>query len=64
MTDAQFKAIQGTFPWTHTVQPSGLGGIVRVMNRHNEEVPIFDMVAVLEVVTQKLKPKEAPDAQS
>jgi hypothetical protein len=60
MTEEQFKAIQGTFPWTHTIQPSGLGGIVRVINRHGEEVPIFDMVAVLEIISRKLQPKETP----
>ena len=64
MTEEQFKTIQGTFPWTHTIQPSGLGGLVRVLNRHGEEVPIFDMVAVLEVISRKLQPKETPDAQS
>ncbi len=65
MTEEQFKAIQGTFPWTHVVQPSGLGGIVRVINRHGEEVPIFDMVAFLEIITHKLKQREEPpSAQS
>jgi hypothetical protein len=64
MTEEQFKAIQGTFPWTHTVQPSSLGGIVRVLNRHGEEVPIFDMVAVLEIISRKLQPKETPNAES
>jgi hypothetical protein len=60
MTEEQFKAIQGTFPWTHVIEPSGLGGVIRVLNRHGEEVSLFDMVAFLEVITQKLKPKETP----
>jgi hypothetical protein len=63
MSDEEFKALQATFPWTHVVHPSGLGGHVRVLNRHGQEVPIFDMIAFLELITRKLEPKESPNAQ-
>jgi hypothetical protein len=62
MTDEQFKQLQATFPWTHTVRPSGLGGHVQVINRFGQEVPLFDMIAFLEMITRKLEAKEAPSA--
>lgn len=63
MNDAEFKRIQATFPWTERVIPSGLGGVVQVIDRNGEEVPLFTMTAFLHFITKKLEPKEKPDAQ-
>ena len=62
MTEEQFKLLQAPFPWTHPIRPSGLGGHVQVLNRFGQEVPMFDMIAFLEMITRKLEAKEAPSA--
>lgn len=59
MTDEQFKQMQATFPWTTRVIPTGVGGLVQVMDRNNQEVPLFAMTDLLELLTRKLeKPNE------
>ncbi len=64
MTDAEFKKLQGTFPWTERVIPSGMGGLVQVLDRNGEEVPLFAMTAFLAFITRKLEPKEKPNEQA
>lgn len=64
MTDEQFKALQNTFPWTEKVTPTGLGGLVQVIDKNGEEVPIFVMTAFLTLITKKLTPKEKPNEQA
>lgn len=60
MTDEQFKQMQATFPWTTRVIPTGVGGLVQVIDRNNQEVPLFAMTDLLELLTRKLeKPNEA-----
>lgn len=59
MTDEQFKELQNTFPWTTRIIPSGVGGLVQMINRNNQEVPLFAMTDLLELLTRKLeKPNE------
>lgn len=55
MTDEQFKELQTTFPWTTRITPSGVGGLVQVMDRNNQEVPLFAMTDLLELLTRKLE---------
>lgn len=62
MTEEQFKQLQATFPWTTRVIPTGAGGLVQVINRHGQEVPLFTMTDLLEVLTRKLELKEPPSA--
>jgi hypothetical protein len=64
MTREQFEALKATMPWTHQVtgHPQ-VGGLIRVINNRGEEVSIFDMVAFLDVITQKIAtnpPKDTP----
>jgi hypothetical protein len=40
------------------VIPSGLGGLVQVIDKNGDEVPIFAMTAFLAFITRKLEPKE------
>lgn len=63
MNDAEFKKLQATFPWTERVIPSGLGGLVQVLDRNGEEVSLFAMTAFLSFITRKLQPKEKSDDQ-
>ena len=60
MSDEQFKELQATFPWTTRVVPTGVGGLVQMIDRNNQEVPLFAMTDLLQVLTRKLeKPNEA-----
>ena len=65
MTKEQFEALKATMPWTHQVtgHPQ-IGGLVRVINNQGQEVDLFDMMHVLEIITAKLakqpETKEAP----
>jgi hypothetical protein len=62
MTDEQFKQIQATFPWTTHVFPTGVGGLVQMVDRNGQEVPLFTMTDILQMLTRKLEPKEPPSA--
>lgn len=60
MSDEQFKQMQATFPWTTRVVPTGVGGLVQMIDRNGQEVPLFAMTDLLQVLTRKLeKPNEA-----
>jgi hypothetical protein len=54
MTDEQFKELQATFPWTTRVLPTGAGGLVQMIDRNGQEVPLFAMTDILEMLTRKL----------
>ena len=59
MTEEQFKAMQATFPWTTQIQPTGAGGLVRMIDRNGQEVGLFAMTDFLQFITRKLeKPHE------
>lgn len=58
MTPERLEAIKATFPWqTHVQNVGNVGGIVKVIDRNGNEVPIFDMTDFLGVVTLKMAPK-------
>lgn len=58
MTKEQLEALKATMPWKHRVltHPQ-LGGLVQVINNRGEEVPMFDMLAFLEVITARVAPE-------
>ncbi|MEE2976494.1 MAG: hypothetical protein VYB88_03395 [Pseudomonadota bacterium] len=58
MDEEQFKKARATMPWTHQVLPTNRGGLVQVLDNKGQEVPIFTMIALLEVVTRKLATQE------
>lgn len=57
MTDKEFNDLRDTFPWTMQQFIGPGGGIVRMMDRHGNEVPIFSMTAFMEIMTRKLTSK-------
>jgi len=59
MDQAEFEAIQATFPWTERVITTGVGGLVQVIDRNGNEVPLFTMTRFLMMITNKLAKKEA-----
>lgn len=61
---ARFEALKATMPWTHQVggHPQ-IGGLVRVVNNQGQEVDLFDMMFVLDVVTARLAKQENNNAQ-
>lgn len=59
MNQAEFDKIKATFPWTERVYQTRSGGVVQVIDRNGEEVPLFTITAFLEMITAKLAPKEA-----
>ena len=64
MTAKQLEAIKATFPWrTEVVQTHAIGGLVKLIDRNGDEVPIFDMTGFLEVVTQKMARNLASDSE-
>ena len=60
MTDEQFKALKNTFPWKTRVARSGLGGLVQVIDNTGQEVPIFTMTSLLELLTEQLSKERTP----
>lgn len=64
MTAKQLEAIKATFPWrTEVVQMHPIGGLVKLIDRNGDEVPIFNMTGFLEVVTQKMARNLASDSE-
>lgn len=65
MTQERLDAIKATFPWTkHIRQLDGrIGGIVQVIDRNGNEVPIFDMTDFLEVLTLKMAQQRSPEPE-
>jgi hypothetical protein len=68
MSQVEFEALKLTFPWTSRTLVVGIGGIVQVIDRNGNEVPLFAMTRFLEVITRKLEKKpssqEEPQAAS
>lgn len=60
---ARFEALKATMPWQHQVggHPQ-IGGLVRLLNKNGQEVCIFDMMFMLEVLSTKLANQEKPSA--
>ena len=58
MDQVEFEKLKATFPWTERTIPTKVGGLVQVIDRNGNEVPLFTMTAFLEMITRKLAPKE------
>lgn len=54
MTTTEYAAIQATFPWTQALQHTRVGGLVAMIDKNGNEVPIFTMTAFLSVITNRL----------
>jgi hypothetical protein len=54
MTQEDYAAIQATFPWTSHKRVTGIGGLIQVIDRYGNEVPIFTLTDFLSVITAKL----------
>jgi hypothetical protein len=54
MNQAEFEKLKATFPWSERVFQSRSGGIVQVIDRHGDEVPLFAMTGFLAMITNKL----------
>lgn len=63
MTQAEFDAVKATFPWREQVVtvPGRVGGLVRVLDNTNGEVPLFTITKFLAFITQKLTNKEVSE---
>lgn len=59
MTTAEFEAAKATFPWAERTFQTSHGGLVQVIDRNGNEVPIFIMTGFLAVITKKLAAKES-----
>lgn len=64
MTKEQLEALKATMPWKHRVltHPQ-IGGLVEVIDNRGQEVPLFDMVAFLEVITARLAPEDKQEKE-
>lgn len=58
MGEAEFKALQATFPWSHVTIRTSSGMLFRVVDNRGAEVSIPTMVRFLEVITAKLAAKQ------
>ena len=56
MTDEEYQAIRATFPWRRmkTATPGSNIQTFKVVDKNGNEVPIFDMIGILELLTGKL----------
>ena len=63
MGQTEFEQLKATFPWTERTIPTRVGGVVQVIDRNGQEVPLFTMTRFLEMITNKLanKPAEAEE---
>lgn len=57
MTDEQYQAIRATFPWRRmkSTAPGTQTVTYRIVDKNGNDVPIFDMIGLLEMLTGKLK---------
>lgn len=65
MNQVEFESIKSTFPWTERIvtAPGVIGGLVQVIDRNGNEVPLFTMTRFLEMITSKLAPKPEEEGQ-
>lgn len=59
MNQEEFDAIKATFPWREQIIQTTRGGLVRVLDKNGQEVPLFTMTRFLAMITEKLAPKSA-----
>lgn len=61
MDQTEFETIQATFPWTERIlNINGMGGLIQVIDRNGNEVPILTMTKFLQMITRRLEQKQQP----
>jgi hypothetical protein len=61
MNQPEYDAVRATFPWSERVFSTPKGGIVQVIDRNGNEVPLFTMTKFLTFITIRLaQANEAP----
>lgn len=60
MNQAEYIALRATFPWTERVIPTKQGGVVQVLDRNGQEVPLFTITKFLSFITTRLIAAPAP----
>lgn len=63
MDQVEFEKLKATFPWTERTIPTRVGGLVQVIDRNGQEVPLFTMTRFLEMITNKLAPKVSEEQE-
>jgi len=56
MTPAEIEALRATMPWQERIIPTGKGGLVQMIDRNGNEVPLLEMTRFLMVITQRMAP--------
>lgn len=59
MDQAEFDCVKNTFPWHERTLQTKAGGLVQVIDRFGQEVPIFTMTRFLVLITNKMAQKSA-----
>ena len=54
MTDEQFAALRATMPWREHVTNTARGAVIQIIDRNNQEVPLFAMARFLVYITNRL----------
>lgn len=63
MTDIEYNALKATMPWRDQTFQSPRGGLIQVIDRNGQEVPLFAMVRFLTFITAKLTQQPAQETQ-
>lgn len=56
MTNEQYAAIRATFPWRRmkATDPGSKAPVYRLVDKNNNDVPILDLMEVMEMLTGKI----------
>lgn len=60
MDKKEFDEAKPTFPWVEHIAHSKKGGIVSIVDRNGQEVPLFTITGFVEYITSKLSQRENP----
>lgn len=58
MGQAEFDQLKTTFPWSNRLIQTGQYGLIQLLDKDGNEVPLFTMVNFLSMITQKLTARE------
>jgi hypothetical protein len=67
MDEKEFKALQATMPWRHVIIPAQrgmIGGQIKVVNKHDQEVDLLSMCRFLDLITNKLAIKPVEESSN
>lgn len=59
MTEQEYQALRTTFPWNqHLTTARGMrGGLVQMLDRNGNEVPLFTLTKLVNYLTTRLQPR-------